>query len=245
MDLGKRVDRRTWLAAAGATAVGLSGVLLALGNRRRVGVVTRAEPQEQAVESRALRINLGFVSAYVVARGDRAAIVDTGVPNSADRNGEVLQAAGLGWDAVDEVILTHHHADHAGSAAEVLARAPIARLWVGELDMPQVRVPREILPARDGDEIAGLLVVHTPGHTAGHISLLDPSLGALFTGDAVVNQGGVLAPSPPRNSVNLEQVDASVRRIGSLTFEQVMFAHGEPMDTGGAEALRRLGETLA
>ena len=62
------------------------------------------------------RVDLGFVSAYVLVRGNEAAVVDTGVGGSADQIGAVLDDAGPGWAGVRHVVLTHKHPDHAGSA---------------------------------------------------------------------------------------------------------------------------------
>jgi len=72
------------------------------------------------------RANLGFVSAYVLARAGEAAIVDTGVAGSEGAIADALTAAGLGWDAVGHVILTHRHGDHAGSIDAILGAAPDA-----------------------------------------------------------------------------------------------------------------------
>ena len=63
------------------------------------------------------RVNLGFVSAYVLVRAGEAAIVDTGVAGSAGAIEASLTGLGLGWAAVGHLILTHHHGDHIGSAA--------------------------------------------------------------------------------------------------------------------------------
>src|SRR5688572_16858842 len=91
------LDRRAWLARIGARAVGVGGIVLALGGRRQLGVVT-STVAAGGKSSDALRVNLGFVSAYLVVRGGSAALVDTGVAGSADRIEQVVQAAGLGWE---------------------------------------------------------------------------------------------------------------------------------------------------
>ena len=70
-----------------------------------------------------LRVNLGIVNAYVLIRGKEAAIVDTGTPNNGSKIADVVRTAGLGWDAVQHVILTHYHPDHMGSVGEVLGAA--------------------------------------------------------------------------------------------------------------------------
>lgn len=96
----------------------------------------------------------------------------------------------------------------------------------------------------DGDERFGLRVVATPGHTPGHISLLDPELDTLLTGDALFHQNDRLIGSPERFNADTAQANQSVRRLGTLAFERALFGHGEPLDRGAAAAVRQLGATL-
>ena len=66
------------------------------------------------------RVNLDFVSAYILVRAGEAAVVDTGVEGSADAIDAALAGIGLDWSAVGHLVLTHHHADHVGSAAPIM-----------------------------------------------------------------------------------------------------------------------------
>jgi glyoxylase-like metal-dependent hydrolase (beta-lactamase superfamily II) len=61
-------------------------------------------------------------------RGGEAALVDTGFGNSAVRIGAVLNRAGVGWDGVRHVVVTHANGDHCECLAEVADRAPTAKL---------------------------------------------------------------------------------------------------------------------
>jgi glyoxylase-like metal-dependent hydrolase (beta-lactamase superfamily II) len=185
------------------------------------------------------RVNLGFVSAYVLVRGSQAAVVDTGVAGSAQAIGQVLDAAGPGWAGVRHVILTHHHPDHAGSAGEVLGRATAATGHVGEADLGQVDSPRPLQPAADGAEVFGLQLVATPGHTAGHLSVFDPESGVLVVGDALNNTDG-LAGSNPSFTADPAAAVASVRKLALLPVRTVLFGHGEPLESGALDALRKL-----
>ncbi|GJM39612.1 MAG: hypothetical protein DHS20C19_29790 [Acidimicrobiales bacterium] len=81
------------------------------------------------------RTDLGFVSAYVLARGTEAAIVDTGTPGSAADIGETLAGIGLGYGDVRHVFLTHLHGDHIGSISEVMEMADGATAHAGEADI--------------------------------------------------------------------------------------------------------------
>ena len=140
----------------------------------------------------ALRVNLGFVNAYVLIRGKEAAVVDTGTPNNASKIADVVRTAGLGWDAVHHVILTHYHPDHIGSVGEVLAAAAKATAYAGAADIPQIKSPRPLKAVGDNDEVFGLRVIATPGHTPGHVCVFDPAGSLLILGDAMNNIGNKL-----------------------------------------------------
>ncbi|WP_088289718.1 MBL fold metallo-hydrolase [Kineosporia sp. A_224] len=186
------------------------------------------------------RVNLGFVSAYVLVRGREVAVVDTGVAGSADAIGAVLDAAGPGWAGVRHVVLTHHHPDHAGSLPDVLARASGATGYVGAADLEQVPAgPRPLTPLEDGAEVFGLQLVGTPGHTAGHMSVFDPETGVLVAGDAIRNTDGLQGSSPP-NTADPAAAQASVGRLARLPVRAVLFGHGDPLTTDVVAALRKL-----
>lgn len=71
------------------------------------------------------QVSLGFVSAYVLARGNSATLVDTGTAGSVNQIGETLRMLALTYDDVDHVVLTHHHPDHIGSLPDVMAEAQV------------------------------------------------------------------------------------------------------------------------
>jgi glyoxylase-like metal-dependent hydrolase (beta-lactamase superfamily II) len=180
------------------------------------------------------RANLGFVSAYVLVRAGEAAIVDTGTPGSADRIGEALIAAGVDWPQVGHVILTHKHGDHAGSIADVLREAADATAYAGEADIASIDSPKPLSAVTDGDLVFGLRIVATPGHTVGHVSVLDEAGGILVAGDALGTTGGTLAGSNPSFTEDAEQAKTSVVKLGKLTFETLLVGHGEPILQGAS-----------
>ena len=180
------------------------------------------------------RANLGFVSAYVLVRAGEAAIVDTGTPGSAGKIGEALVAAGVDWPQVGHVILTHKHGDHAGSIGGVLQEATDAAVYAGQADIPNIDSPESILAVADGDMVFGLRIVATPGHTVGHVAVLDEVGGILVAGDALGTTGGTLAGSNPSFTEDAEQARASVVKLGKLTFETLLVGHGEPILEGAS-----------
>jgi glyoxylase-like metal-dependent hydrolase (beta-lactamase superfamily II) len=190
------------------------------------------------------------IRAFVVVRGSEAAVVDTLLPGSVAPIQDVLRGAGLGFDAVRHVILTHYHPDHAGSAAEIAAVAPSAAWYAGGPDIPviQAGIPdfgmrglsRPVRAVGDGDEVFGLRVVTTPGHTPGHIAVLDPANSALLLGDAALNLGGVLIGSPPAFSTDMVAVGRSLQKIAGLSFQRAIFSHGPEIPSGGPAAIAAL-----
>ncbi|MCK7594989.1 MBL fold metallo-hydrolase [Pseudomarimonas salicorniae] len=71
-----------------------------------------------------------FDAAYLLVHDGRAAFIDCGLNSSVPRLLQALERAGLGVEAVDWLILTHVHLDHAGGAGELMARLPQAGLLV-------------------------------------------------------------------------------------------------------------------
>ena len=189
------------------------------------------------------RVDLDFVSVYLLVRGGEVAVVDTGNPGSAASVEDGLKAAGLGWGAVRHVILTHQHQDHAGGLAEI---APLvgATLYAGEADVPGISAPgRQLTPVKDGDEVFGLQMIGTPGHTLGHVSIFEPGTGVLVAGDALRNQN-VLEGSAPMYTADAAQAAASVKRLAGLDVRAILPGHGKPITSGAREALQKLAATL-
>ncbi len=71
-----------------------------------------------------------FDAAYLIEQAGRAAFIDTGTHFAVPRLVAALQALGLAPDAVDWVIPTHVHLDHAGGAGGLMRKLPQARLVV-------------------------------------------------------------------------------------------------------------------
>ena len=187
------------------------------------------------------RVNLGFVSAYLLVRDGEAAVVDTGVAGSEDEIAAGLTGIGLDWSAVGHVILTHKHGDHAGSVSAVLTAATGATGYIGSADLTAVQASRPLSPVADGDTVFGLRIVGTPGHTIGHISVLDEAGGVLVAGDALGTSGGPLTGSNPQFTEDASAAQATIVKLGKLRFETLLVGHGEPILTGAAAQVAALG----
>jgi glyoxylase-like metal-dependent hydrolase (beta-lactamase superfamily II) len=86
----------------------------------------------------------------------------------------------------------------------------------------------------DGDHVFDLRIVTTPGHTAGHIAVLDEIGGILVAGDALrTTEGGVSLPDPGFTD-DVDEAGRSVAKLGALRFETLLVGHGEPITSGAS-----------
>lgn len=74
--------------------------------------------------------------------------------------------------------------------------------------------------------IEELLVIETPGHTAGHISLFSREDSFLITGDALVITDGKLEIPFPQFALNLDDAKKSIEKIHSLSPKIICCYHG-------------------
>jgi glyoxylase-like metal-dependent hydrolase (beta-lactamase superfamily II) len=131
---------------------------------------------------------------YVVADevGGHAVMVDAGGPV-----GPLLDYLRRGQFQLTHVLLTHHHHDHVAELDAVVDHYPGTPVLIHPLE-------RELVPGATGTiepgetiETGALRIepIHTPGHTAGMLSLLFDGTD-VFTGDTLFkgSVGGVRAP---------------------------------------------------
>ena len=246
----QQINRRTWLARVAFRGfavwnelnfgLGRRGWGVAIGDRDLASGLAHAQSLAPA---KALRVNMGFVNAYVLIRGKEAAVVDTGTAGNGSKIADVVRTAGLGWDAVHHVILTHYHPDHIGSVGEVLGAAAKATAYAGAADIPQIKSPRPIKTVGDNDEVFGLRVIATPGHTPGHVCVFDPAGSLLILGDAMNNIDKLAGPNL-QYTADMVQAHQSVKKLAKLKFERAVFGHGEPIDKNASQEIAKLAGTL-
>jgi glyoxylase-like metal-dependent hydrolase (beta-lactamase superfamily II) len=88
------------------------------------------------------------------------------------------------------------------------------------------------------DWAGGVRVVHTPGHTAGHIALLWPAAGGIIIcGDAATNMLGNLGYGPLYE--DLAEGRRSLSKLAALDFVTACFSHGGPLRSSASAAFRR------
>jgi glyoxylase-like metal-dependent hydrolase (beta-lactamase superfamily II) len=175
-------------------------------------------------------------NAWIIGDGEEVIVIDPGE-----------DAAGV-LDAVGEreilaVICTHGHASHVAAAVEVAERdeAPVALHPADRLHWraAHAEADAEIEMAGGGAfEVADvrLEVIHTPGHTAGSVSLYCDELGVVFTGDAL------LASGPAPHDGEFPDFPGQLTAIGERLLDlpsgtRVLPGHGE--ESTVAAALKR------
>jgi glyoxylase-like metal-dependent hydrolase (beta-lactamase superfamily II) len=88
-------------------------------------------------------------------------------------------------------------------------------------------------------------VVHTPGHTPGHIALFAPDRRVLLTGDALGRRGRMLKGPRPMYAADIGEAIASVRKLAALQPETLLFGHREPLTHVREQVLAELADQLA
>ncbi|MEC9084159.1 MAG: MBL fold metallo-hydrolase [Pseudomonadota bacterium] len=177
----------------------------------------------------------------------KAAVVDPG--GDLDR---ILAAAEDEGVILEKVLLTHAHIDHAGGTAELAksAELPIEgphkddNFWIQGLAMqaqmfgfpaPEVFTPNRWL--EDGDTVTvgneTLEVLHTPGHTPGHVVFFHRGSKLAQVGDVLFN-GSIGRTDFPKGDYNT--LIHSIREKLFPLGDDVSFICGHgPMSTFGQE----------
>jgi hydroxyacylglutathione hydrolase len=204
----------------------------------------------------------GYDSNVYVITGSDPILVDTGTGrHSQALLGKIAPLVDL--NMLKKIILTHRHYDHVGGAAFLSGKLK-AEIFIHQEDAQAVTQadgrgtmadafgeelePFEVSPLKGGEVIStgehDLKVIHTPGHSAGSICLLDERDKALISGDTVF-VGGVGRWDLP--SGDYATLVRSVKTLYGLAPASIYPGHG-PCGVGNgkeqiAEALSYLGES--
>lgn len=199
---------------------------------------------------------------------DEAVLVDTGVPYQLSVIKEAMARAGIPFDKLSKIIITHHDLDHIGGLPELLNDFPQkVEVLATEEEKPYIQgdlkllkitpefvsqinalIPAETPAERrkailhvienpptakvdqtiaDGDEIpvlGGIVIIHTPGHTPGHISLYLKQSKTLIAGDAFMIEEGRFVD--PDNCVDTDLAKKSLKRLLPYDIQTVICYHG-------------------
>jgi glyoxylase-like metal-dependent hydrolase (beta-lactamase superfamily II) len=202
------------------------------------------------------QLTLRGVNCFLLLTDDGPVLVDTGMPEHGVKILEELKAAGADKLSGILVSHCHpDHAGglsfiKAETGAETWAHPDDARLIEDGVSMRPLhpapgtfnRIMHKMVIAKGSSSIpacaidrkvenghmlpGGLIAIHTPGHSAGHLSFLWPEKKVLLAGD-VASHMGWLRPSPAYEDYQLGL--QSLRRLVDLKFEVATFGHGTPI----------------
>ncbi|MBB3006245.1 hydroxyacylglutathione hydrolase [Cupriavidus alkaliphilus] len=193
---------------------------------------------------------------WAIHDGHSAAVVDPGEAAPVER---FLAQSGL---ALGAIVITHHHGDHQGGVAELLAAHP--RAPSGEplpvLGPAGERIGGRTRALREGDVATldapalTLRVLDVPGHTAGHIAYV-ADLGeagpAVFCGDTLFASGcgRLFEGTPAQMLASLDKLaalpgDTRVYCAHEYTRSNVRFARAVEPGNAALEAWEQRVEAL-
>lgn len=165
--------------------------------------------------------------AFLVKGPEKVALVDA---PEAEPIREALEDRG--W-SLDEIWLTHHHADHVQGVEALKARFN-PRIRGAKADIH--RLPDLDFSHEDGDTFefdgAEVRVMDVSGHTVGHIAYYMPDASAAFTADSLMALGcGRVFEG------TMEQMWGSLQRIAALPGETMIYSGHEYTQTNARFAL--------
>jgi glyoxylase-like metal-dependent hydrolase (beta-lactamase superfamily II) len=198
--------------------------------------VEKLTPAGDVVKLRVARGFFGRPAYFTAAYWIDGVLIDTGCAHTARQFVSTLR----GW-RVDRVANTHAHEDHIGANAAVQA-AFRCSIQAHPAALPILRDPaRQPLqlyrrlfwgwPEPCEVESLGewvetprhrLQVVHTPGHSPGHVCFFEPEQGWLFSGDAYI--GG--RDRALREGYDIHGILGSLKKLADLPVQAIMAGSG-------------------
>ena len=199
--------------------------------------------------------------------GHELILIDTGMPRKTKKIlsyiTEVLHKKPID---LKTILLTHCDIDHIGNAWELrritgatIAAHPLdAEIIAGKKPRQTSRKTMQILfkllsailqvkpftvdeILDDGHTIAGLTVLHLPGHTPGSIAFYDQKRKVLFIGDTLGCKDGIIRGPPQSVTWDMNHAFVSLEKLLPLDYTVMLSGHGEPITT---HASRKVSEFI-
>jgi glyoxylase-like metal-dependent hydrolase (beta-lactamase superfamily II) len=197
-------------------------------------------------------------NAYLVEDMGTLILIDTGTPGNEKKITEEIQRIGYQLTDVSAIVLTHWHVDHVGSLkkmkeitnAKVAVHEADADFVAGKKPQPKsdnliIRLYLAVVKAKpvdvdlvlkDGDKVGRLIVIHTPGHSEGSITLLDSERKVLFVGDTLVTKNNSIKLPPL--ILDKAQERASIEKLSTFDFDNMLSGHGNPIINNASSKLK-------
>lgn len=176
---------------------------------------------------------------------EMAVLIDTGFPGQMKDLLVAMDKHGVSCDKLKVVILTHQDIDHIGSLPELVQHyGENIKVYAHELDKPYIEGALPLLkdghianpPKGKVDELlidnqelpycGGIRVIHTPGHTPGHISLYLKQSKILVAGDSMYSENGTLQGIHIPTTLDIELAQQTLKKYVDLDIASVICYHG-------------------
>jgi glyoxylase-like metal-dependent hydrolase (beta-lactamase superfamily II) len=208
------------------------------------------------------------LNVFAIVHEEDVTLIDTGLRWGSPRAiVRALHDMAHPTSAVTRIAATHAHLDHTGGLAKLRGtltastaaharevpyirtgttppfdRSTRAGLWCDRLlrfgfpkaEVDEILTDGQILPVA-----GGLQVVHTPGHTPGHICLLHLPSGVLIVGDALYHFNGRITWPSYATCSDFAAAQRSATLLGDLDYETAGFGHGPEIRGDARRQVRR------
>ncbi|MGG4217972.1 MBL fold metallo-hydrolase [Paenibacillus jamilae] len=172
-------------------------------------------------------------------------LVDTGFPGQIEDLRVAMEKVGVSFDQLKAVILTHQDVDHIGCLPEILQECGNhIKVYAHELDKPYIqgelplskdshlenppkgRVDNTLIDGQVLPFCGKIQIIHTPGHTPGHISLYLKQSKILIAGDSMYSENGILAGIHVPTTPDMNAARLSLKKFLDLDIASVVCYHG-------------------
>lgn len=155
---------------------------------------------------------------YLIEVDDGFVVLDPG-PDDDGHLKDILTAT---QGQVSAILLSHTHSDHLGATAALKAHTG-ATTYAFHLSADPAFFPDVLL--RDGDMVAGMTAIHTPGHASDHLCFARPDR-IVFSADHVMSWSSSIV-SPPGG--DMAAYVASLRLMLARDDQLFLPGHGPPL----------------
>ena len=165
------------------------------------------------------RMTYHGTNTYLIKDADGVTVLDPGP----DQPAHVADILRLSPGPIVRILLSHTHRDHLGATAGLKAATGVATHGWHRSDTESFRPD---VPIHDGDTVAGMQAVFTPGHAADHVCFARPD-GIMFSADHVMSWSSSVV-SPPGG--DMADYFASLQRLLDRPSDTLYLpGHGPPM----------------
>ncbi|URZ06201.1 MBL fold metallo-hydrolase [Clostridium felsineum] len=225
--------------------------------------------------------NPSVVHLTLIYDKDNVILVDTGFPGQLPGIRKAVEEAGIDFEKINKIILTHHDIDHIGNLANILKDSKEKiEVFAHEEEIEYIngeKTPLKLLnqerqakvseeakvmfekfkagfegcvanvdtSLKDSQRLpfcGGITVIHTPGHTLGHICLYLEASKTIIAGDALGVEKGKLSLLPSFLNFDSDLNKKSLKKLTDYDMKTAICYHGGLVRNNINENIKNLAE---